>query len=328
MRLSIFNFSTWQLTWLVVLLLTLTTFGFYEYHLSRTGYHSSVTENKDLWAWQRARLDGSQKDIAILGASRIQLGVNTNILRQQFPNKNIIGLTINGRYPLYTLAELANQTDFSGTVIVSLTAQALEPVYWDMQQPYTKHFRQSSFYQRTEARLRAMVQHRLRFLNSELNWQAIVNQWSIDGQYPKRPHVKVLPDLSKQIDYSQQDKAALTAGFIHEKAKNYQEQPPMSPKIWQQQIKKLSQLVQTIHRRGGKVILVRMPTDQGHWQLDEQYYPKQQFWDTLATIPHAQTIHFRDYPQLSAFTLADSSHLDQTDAKKFTHALIALLQVQ
>ncbi len=328
MRLFIFSSKSWWLTWLTLFLLLLSVFGTYEAILARAGYRSSVTENDDLWAWHRAALHNNDQDIAILGASRIQLGLNTDIMRDYWPDKQIIGLTLNGRYPMKTFEHLANDSNFSGTVIVSLMAQALEPVYWDMQQAYETHYQNSSYYQRLEAWLRANIQHRLRFLNGELNGQALVNHFAATGQYPEPPHVKVLPDLSKQVDYSQQDKTALTRGFVEQKAQNYQDQPPMPNDIWQQQVEKVSQLVEKIHQRGGKVILLRMPTDKGHWQLDEQYYPKDKFWQDLAQIPHVQAIHFQDFPQLSHFALADSSHLDQTDAIAFTRALLPLLSIK
>lgn len=328
MRLSIFNSKSWWLTWLLTIGLLLALFGGYEYCLYRAGYPSSVTENQDLWAWHRQRAKHTPNNITIVGASRIQLGLNTDVLRAHFPNKTIIGLTLNGRYPLSTFEHLANDESFTGTVIVSLVAQSLEPVYWDMQREYIEHFETSSWYQRSEAWLRAKLQHHFRLLNAELNWRAIFNSFTNTGHYPKRPHVKVLPDLSKQIDYSQQDKAALTAGFVAEKAQNYQDQPPMSADIWQQQVKKVSRLVEKIYQRGGKVIIIRMPTDKGHWDLDERYYPHQQFWRDIAAIPHVQAIHFKEYPALAQFNLADSSHLDKQDAVTFTQALLSQLSIQ
>lgn len=325
MLLSIFNSNAWRVTWLTLCILLVVFFGGYEYALTRMDYRSSVTSSKDLWAWQRNAVRHQENVIAIVGASRIQLGLNTEWLRQQLPNKNIVGLTLNGRYPMQTLEGLANDEAFNGTVIISLVAQALEPDYWEMQKTYNEHYQQSSHYKRVEAWLRANVQHRLRLLNGELNLKAIIDSVEKTGKFPPKPHIKELPDFSKQVDYSVQDKEALTAHFVQQKQQNYQDQSPMSMKTWQQQVDKFSHLVQKIHQRGGQVIAIRMPTDKGHWQLDEQYYPRKNYWDKLNTIPNLRRIHFKDYPQLSAWELADSSHLDQADAIHFTEQLIPII---
>jgi hypothetical protein len=68
-----------------------------------------------------------------------------------------------------------------------------------------------------------------------------------------------------------------------------------------------------------------MPTDQGHWKLDEQYYPYEQYWQRLERLSLAPTIHFKQIPGLDQFKLPDSTHLDQTDAPEFTRILFDYL---
>jgi len=77
-------------------------------------------------------------------------------------------------------------------------------------------------------------------------------------------------------------------------------------------------LSKKIIKHGGSVIIIRFPTDKGHWQLDEQYYPKKQYWDLIANNPQLTAVHFNDVPGLNQFDLPDSSHLNQKDSQAFT----------
>ena len=96
------------------------------------------------------------------------------------------------------------------------------------------------------------------------------------------------------------------------------------PVFWEG-IQKLEDLVTKIQTRGGKVIFVRFPTSGNCWQMDEEYLPKAKYWDVFAAHTRARTIHFKDYPSLSAFECPDCSHLDYRDAILFTKALVAIL---
>jgi hypothetical protein len=81
-------------------------------------------------------------------------------------------------------------------------------------------------------------------------------------------------------------------------------------------------LVESIQKRGGKVIFARFPTSGEHRVLDERYYPRREYWDRFAARTPALAIHFDDVPALSRFELPDTSHLDSRDTPAFTEALI------
>ena len=80
-----------------------------------------------------------------------------------------------------------------------------------------------------------------------------------------------------------------------------------------------------IEARGGQVVFVRMPTSDEHWELDERYYPRAQYWDRLGSITGVATVHFADDPRTSAFSCPDTSHLDYRDAPRFTEGLLEVL---
>ncbi|MFV2057737.1 MAG: hypothetical protein ACC707_14820, partial [Thiohalomonadales bacterium] len=83
-------------------------------------------------------------------------------------------------------------------------------------------------------------------------------------------------------------------------------------------------LVKRIEARGTSVFFVRFPTDKLIWEIDRARYPRNNFWNKIAQR-HPRSIHFRDYPSLSKFSLPDGSHLDVGDKKAFTLALLAII---
>jgi len=83
--------------------------------------------------------------------------------------------------------------------------------------------------------------------------------------------------------------------------------------------------VERYQRRGCRVVLVCLPCSGEVWAAEEQYTPKELYWDRFARGTAAETIHFRDHPSLSHFECPDGSHLDFADAGRFTRALAEIL---
>lgn len=329
MPLSTSSSKSWWLTWLGVMLLVVGGLAGYEIYLKQAGYQPSVESSEALWSWRRMQANNHEKTIVLLGASRMQLGLNTQVMRQDLPDYRILPLAINGQYPMATLQALAADQDFKGIVLMSFMAQMLEPRYADMQQGYNDYYQQkASWYLMLDAYLGGWLQSSLRFLHPRLGLQEIINAWDDNHHFPEVFAAQMFLDGSIVSDYSNQDKATLVKHFVTDKERNYQQQAPMDKTTWNQQVASLVAAVEAIKNRGGQVVLVRFPTDKGHWQLDERYYPKAQYWDDLANQKNLTMIHFQDYPGLASFDLPDSSHLDGRDASKFTSVLLKILKHQ
>ena len=80
-----------------------------------------------------------------------------------------------------------------------------------------------------------------------------------------------------------------------------------------------------IRSRGGRAALVRFPTADEIWQIDEQFYPRSQYWDPLAAIAGVPAVHFADYESLRRIPLGDGSHIDRRYAPEFTESLMDIL---
>lgn len=320
--------QSWWLTWLLATVILVIVIGGYETYLVKRGFNPSVEVTRDLWSVNRKAVQNNSDAVVMLGASRIQLGLNTAVMQARLPDKDIVPLAINGQYPMATLKSLAEDQSFNGLVVMSFMAQMLEPQYVDMQQDYNQYFQQkSSVYLRLDAYLTAELKSRIRFLHPLLGLNEIVKNFSRKKVFPKPFYVSVNVDTSAVGDYSDVDTEKLKEYLITSKESNYQEFEVMDQATWQRQLQTLSNYVEAIQAKGGQVVLVRFPTDYEHWILDEKYYPRAAFWDVMvATLPQLKTIHFKDYDVLSSFELPDASHLDKTDTEAFTLHLIDLLE--
>ena len=80
-----------------------------------------------------------------------------------------------------------------------------------------------------------------------------------------------------------------------------------------------------IKQRGGKVVFIRFPATDEHWELDEKYFPRDKYWDTYAISSEANLIHFRDIKEMNNIKCPDYSHLDYRDTRYFTQLLVSEL---
>lgn len=320
--------NSWWLTWLATIVLLMLSVGAYEIYLSKKGFTPSVEVTKDLWSWNRKAVNHKPRVIALVGASRIQLGLNTDTLRSVLSTYEIVPLAINGQYPMATLKGLAEDETFNGLVLMSFMAQMMEPRYIEMQAEYNQYYAQkSSLYLTFDAHLTALIKSKFRFLHPLLGLNKLVSHFSARQSFPAPFYVSVFPDTSAAGDYSLVDVGPLKQHFIDDKKNNYQADPIMDKTTWLTQLEILSDATRAIKSRGGDVVLLRFPTDDAHWLLDEEYYPRDQFWDLMVkTMPDIHFVHFKDDAILNSFALPDSSHLDQVDTNAFTLRLIALLK--
>lgn len=313
--------KNWLLSWIVFALVTGSVLFCYEQELRGRGFLPSVDMHDDLWSWHRMKVSccGREDSLVLLGASRLLLDTSMGELKSRYPGTSVHMLGLNGKYPLSTLESLANDEKFTGTVVVSLNAQALEPFYWDLQQEEVDYYEENfSFYLALDAWLKSVYQSRYVFADSGLSWPNIVKYYDKNKRFKDPGYTTRALDLSIRGDFQLTDAEQLSKHFYNEKLKDYTDNSPSPLESWLPQIDKLNELTGRIIDRGGNVILVRLPTSKGHWDLDDEYYPKQEYWDRLAAQSYAPAVHFLDISGLSGFDLPDTSHLDFRDRESFT----------
>lgn len=291
------------------------------------GYEPALYDDRDLWAAHRDHIVDIDQDrnFTVIGASRIQLAFSTEAFEQALPGWDATSLAINGQYPVAVLEDLAADERFAGVVLVAVDARGLAHWYRDMSVPWVRHYhRDFGPQRRIERRLLSILQQRLVSVGSDFNLVRRLRGW-IDGQPPPRHYTTLLPDRTITADYEQADVAGLREHFVAALAADYEKHPPPAPGRWQADLEAVARAVEAIQGRGGRVVLLRMPTGDRHWQLDRENYPRERYWDRLGEITGALTVHFADYPELARLELPDTSHIDQRDRARFTRALTKIL---
>jgi len=320
------NSKSWVVSWLLVLAIGLAALTGYEYFLASRGFIASIENNKDLWSLYRGKITDKKNALVIVGASRSQLDINIPYLKAKLDKHDITQLSINGQYPVATLRAIAADEDFSGTLIVSLSAQALESRYLEMQTEHNQYYAdQSTLNKSLDAYLSAFLQSKFRFLHPLLGIRDLVDFYAVNKKFKDVFYTAANIDQSVSADYSKTDIAALLMHFVTDKESNYKNEPPSEPNTWVQNIELLQGYTKLIEKRGGRVALVRFPTDKGHWLLDEEYYPRGQYWDLIERHSDIATVHFNDVAGLKQIDLPDSSHVDQKDTNEFTELLFSHL---
>jgi hypothetical protein len=320
--------NNWLLSWIVFVLVAGTSLFYYEAELRARGFLPSVDMHEDLWSWHRMTIDccGTKQSLVLLGASRLLVDISMDELASRFPGVRVRMLALNGKYPLAALEHLANDERFDGRVLVAINAQALEPWYWDMQRDYVNYYEDNfSLYLSLDAWLKSVYQSQFSFADSSVSLRKLLAFFNQHKRFKSPLHTTRSQDLSIRADFDLVNVELSRRHFYDDKLENYRSNPPTPPEKWLLQADRLNELVKRIEDRGGQVVLLRLPTSDGHWELDETFYPRAHYWDRLAERSRAPAVHFLDIDGLKDFELPDTSHLDYRDRREFTSVLFNAL---
>ena len=131
----------WLRVWVVGLLLALAVIAGFELTFRYFGQQSGIASSAPLWSYHRDRLrDAGPNTIALLGASRMQLGFVPDAFLAVHPDFEIVQLAIAGDGPVAALRDLARDESFHGLVICSVSARLLQPSRWEDQQSFVDYF--------------------------------------------------------------------------------------------------------------------------------------------------------------------------------------------
>ena len=318
----------WSKTWIAVAFMATVLISCYEGVWRLKGHRPSVLDGADLWSYHRDRVyEKNGKTVVLLGASRMQLGFATAVFGERFPDYSITQLAVNGSLWLPTLRDLANDRRFNGIVICSTVAHQLARQSDDhnlIQQQYIDYYHSEwTLSRKIDTGISAWLQSRLIVMQPRYAPQTILSRLRRTGKLQRPFYVITNSDRSRSADYSMLDadeRRSYRMSRIREAAKAGED--PIKPDAWLAKAMETEDLVQRIHSRGGKVVLVRFPTTGEHLALSEQGYPKKLYWDQFARNTEAVVIHFMDVPTLANFDCPDTSHLNYRDALLFTGNLL------
>lgn len=317
----------WGRVWLLALFAVVLILGGMEVFWRSCGHTPTVVDDPELWSLHRSRvMDGGKDTIVLLGASRIQLDLSMDTLREIFPESNVLQLAIDGKHPLAALRDLAGNTAFSGVVLCSITSMGFQRQFRDDQDDHVEYYRKNSTLNtRLNRLISSVIQGHLVIVDPYLKVKRLIDRYIKSGRFPAPRYLITLHDRSRLADYSMINIEKQYKYRIKRIREIYAENPPVPPEEWRRHAAEIRPFVEKIEKRGGRVVFIRLPSSGEHWEIDEQFYPRTDYWDRLAGLTGAITIHFKDIDGMEEFNCPEGSHLDRRDAPGFTRILAAEL---
>ena len=292
------------------------------------GWPPNVTDSPALRAveLEKARAAGPG-GVVLLGGSRMQLGFDHESFRARFPGRTLSNLSLDGTPEASFVVRLARE-GYAGAVLVSLRSDYLRSSHWEASEAAWLGTADVSGIDRVVAAGRAWLTDRVVVSQASLGWRPVLIQTAFHKRLPSPPFFVTRPDRRRTADYRVMAERGELAGHRRGRVARVREGGvrPEAPPEWESNARSLGEAVRMIHSRGGRVVLIRFPTTDEHWDADETRFPKALFWDRLAGLTGAETVHFRDVPALAGFDCPDTSHLDRRDAPAFTAALLDELE--
>ncbi len=301
--------------------------GLVEWHWRERGYVAGIIDSPDLWAQQRDRLTRTGKrPVALLGASRTLYSVDLPTFRQRLPAYEPVMLALDANPAMATLRDLAADKHFDGVVLCDIDGLGLWKITWEYQQPLVDHYHQQRTLSRAGHRrlLNLWQQHAVIARSDFSLLRTLVRLWNNEPE-PFRPYMTMTPSREGSIDYSKTDTSVHRRELEAHLAKYGGKLPGPVAKEWLSDLAQAALWVRAIQQRGGNVIFYASPISGLRRQVEEDTYPRRQFWDQLAAATGAATLHADDVPELRDFPLPDESHIDYRDKPRYTHLLIDAL---
>jgi hypothetical protein len=316
--------ARWLRAWLGGLLLAAVTLAGAELFWRSQGHGPSIVDDPALWAHHRERVyERGSQTIVLLGMSRMQLNVAIPTFRQRSTEYSVVQLAVAGRAPIAALRDLAEDEQFVGIVICGITPPGLLRKNRDRQEEYVRLYRRGrTVNARLNEHIGWFLQQHLVVLNPQVRLLAVAFHLFQSRNLPRPNYVTTHFDRSRSADFTKVEIVSFREDLVERARGLYEASQPPTAEEWLEEALETTPMVERIQERGGRVVFARFPTSGKHRDLDEQYYPRREYWDQFAAKTPALTIHFDDVPTLSRFELPDTSHLDYRDTAAFTEALV------
>lgn len=317
--------NKWGRTWIFGLATALVVLLCTESFWRLKGYTTTILDNEALWSLERNKIGKSTKEIVLIGSSRIITDISTDTLRRLAPEYKLINLGIDGACANAVLEDLAADETFRGIVICDITPQCF--MFGNLGELNAKHF--VDFYKKKyninmeiNRVIATLVEESLVTVDKYLSIIKVIGSLIIERNFRPPRYWTTKEDRSQLVDYSMVEIEKVKEKRMLNAKKHYENLKVKVDKAkYLEGVDKVEDAVSKIIKRGGRVVFVHFPVSEEHWKLDEDYFPKKQYWDGFASRTKGEVIHFKEVEELNKFNLPDTSHLDFRDTKEFTSLL-------
>lgn len=306
----------------------------WELHWRGQGVEPGYYSNSDgQWAIQRRRIDEGEGDATVLiGTSRMLFDVQLDVW-ERLAGRRPIQLALEGTSPLPVLEDLADDPDFTGTLLVDATPGLFFSGY-AMREKVVQHYRSETLSQRMGERLAMGLEPHLGFLDPDFALFRVIERQA----WPRREGVPRYTDVRKlsvheadrntrmwarvETDPAYREQAkAIWAQFFDAPPPPPMATPEKAAAVIEQQISRAARAVAKLRARGVRVVFVRPPSDGRFLEFENRTMPRARTWDVLLARTGAPGVHFEDHRDMQGLDLPEWSHLSAAHAVRYTESL-------
>lgn len=323
---------------LLGLIVMLTMMSGWELHWRSEGSVPSYRNSEGLWAIQRRRIDHGEGDKTVIaGSSRMFFDTQLDVWERE-TGERPIQLALEGTSPVTLMEDLAEDPDFTGTLIVGV-APGLFFSGFEYRGEAFKRYKTESPAQWLGQRISMLVEPYLAFYDPDYSLFTVLKR----QPFPKRVGVDFDMDV-RRLSTHQKDRSAR----MWTKVENDPEYAELAKQIWadgfipieerdkewleknrenrSRQIERAVAATKKLQEKGVEVIFVRNPAE-GHYAISEPMYnPRSETWDVLIARTGALGIHWMDHEELQGYWLPEWSHMSGSEADRYTKALVHVIE--
>ena len=301
-------------------------------------WNGFVPTHKDdvaLWGSERDRLrTAGPEAIAVVGSSRIFYGLETDMIREQ-TGRPVIQLAVNGMTPVPVLEDLAADESFAGVVLCGISLQAIFGVekHRAKGERWLEGYRRLTRLDRWNHRVTRVLETIFVYPSKEeLGFQLLTHFQILTSQEPEN----VFAPGSTQLSIVDERRGSYVTDFVM-RERNVRHlivgmqlrDIGVNPVVVEPEIKaeimaRFRDAVAKIQARGGKVVFVLYPSGGAILERENLAWPRDDYWEPLATLPGVTAIHYTDYPVLAQIKTVEDSHISRPDRIIFTRELLRL----
>jgi hypothetical protein len=329
----------WGPILLGALALFLLMLGAWEAHWRAFGGLPAYRNSDGLWTLQRRRIDHGEGDATVLlGSSRMLSDVQLDAW-ERVSGERPIQLALEGTPPIVPLEQLAEDPDFTGRLLVDITASTFRGGD-GVRAGAFKRYREEGPSQRTGQWLSMhLLEPYLAFYDPDFALARVVRRQA----WPQRPGLAPRPTVRKlfvgaadrnhrlwtKLERDPQYQAEVRANWA---TLNWDAPPPPPavqaqwPKQREDTMRRVAAAVAKLRARGARVVFIRHPIVGPYAAYDRKTAPRADNWDALLVRTGAAGINFEDYPELQGYWLPEWSHMAAADADRYTTALVPIVE--
>jgi hypothetical protein len=261
----------------------------------------------------------------------MQAAVDPDLWRQE-TGSTAVQLALPAGSPLPLLKELAGDSTFEGLVVVGLMPSIFFNVGFEMYRRRSSGTLASLRHSRRfwrhpsesiEATLSVSLAGRLAVMNPEVAPLKLIERiWTGDPRWYTIKYKAIRRNrfAPRNFDFINPD-----AHMIRQRDAFKGRGRAATAAERDSLITELERTVETLRSHNASVVLVRLPVCGLMLELEETEYPRERYWDEMASRVTAPAIHFKTYPELNPPACHDGSHIDWRESGDFTRALARIV---